>query len=502
MSSVKKLTLAILVTLFSACGSSDTDDGSTTDKTQADPVIISINPSSGTVSTPVTITGTGFGDNRANVEVRFNNVLTDQITFSSSTQISTMVPTGATTGAVSVKIGTKEAIGPDFTVREVVQVPEIAGVSVSRGLEGTMITITGTNFSADAALLNVSFNGTSASNITAASTTEISVQVPIGAATGPLSVTVGSQTVSGPNFTVETPENFKIAFFGDTHIGDNADAVLELVKNEGAQMVIHPGDLNYSEVPADFESNIDLILGPDFPYFYSVGNHDDEVWEGAQGYQALLEARFRRVAIPWKGRAGVESSFSYQGITFVSSAPDELETSPEVAGSHVSEALGNSESIWRVSYWHKNQRLMQIGGKNNEAGWGVYEESRKGGALIATGHEHSYSRTYEMSDFSNQTVSNTDNTVHLIKDDPATQGIDEGRSFAFVSGLGGRGIRDAEDNLDAKPWWADVYHSGNGGQYGALFGEFNYNGDASLARFYFKDIDGNVRDEFFVRSDN
>ncbi len=79
---------------------------------------------------------------------------------------------------------------------------------------------------------------------------------------------------------------------------------------------------------------------------------------------------------------------------------------------------------------------------------------------------------------------------------------DEGRSFAFVSGLGGRGIRDAEDGLENNPWWANVYHSNNGGQYGALFGEFNYNGDTSLARFYFKDINGVVRDVFFVRSNN
>ncbi|MEP2511960.1 MAG: hypothetical protein ABJH72_21495, partial [Reichenbachiella sp.] len=57
-------------------------------------------------------------------------------------------------------------------------------------------------------------------------------------------------------------------------------------------------------------------------------------------------------------------------------------------------------------------------------------------------------------------------------------------------------------DLDSNPWWANVYHSNNGGQHGSLFGEFNYNGDASLARFYFKDIDGQVRDVFFVRSHN
>jgi len=144
---------------------------------------------------------------------------------------------------------------------------------------------------------------------------------------------------------------------------------------------------------------------------------------------------------------------------------------------------------------------MQIGGKGNEAGWNVYEESRKAGAIIVTGHEHSYSRTHEMSNFQNQIVSSTSNTVVLQKDNLATTGSDEGRSFAFVSGLGGKGIRDVESGLDSNPWWANTYHKSNGAQYGVLFGEFNYNGDATLARFYFKDIDGVVRDVFFVRSE-
>jgi len=88
----------------------------------------------------------------------------------------------------------------------------------------------------------------------------------------------------------------------------------------------------------------------------------------------------------------------------------------------------------------------------------------------------------------------------LQKDDPLTTDLDEGRSFAFVSGLGGANIRVAKNGIDAKPWWASVYRKNNGGQYGVLFGEFNYNGDATLARFYFKDIDGVVIDTFFVRS--
>ncbi|MEO9872625.1 IPT/TIG domain-containing protein [Ekhidna sp.] len=398
-----------------------------------------------------------------------------------------------------------------------VLLPIITSITPLQGQEGDPVTIKGANFSANTTQIKVDFNGVESDEISFSSIAQISTVVPKGATTGEISVTIVEQTVKGPIFTIEeegtgvitppvgqekTPSNFKIAFFGDSNIGSAAKAVLNLVKSEGADAVVHPGDLNYAEIPVDFESHINEILGADYPYFFCVGNHDDEAWNGPNKYQSFLEERFKRLGISWKGQLGVTSSFYYKGIFFVISAPDEFGITSASAGNHIRKELAQDESVWRISFWHKNQRLMQVGGKSNEAGWNVYEESRKGGAIIATAHEHSYSRTHEMSNFQNQVISSTENTVNLWKDDASTSSLDEGRSFAFVSGLGGKSIRDAESGLDQNPWWADVYHSNNGGQHGALFGEFNYEGDTSLARFYFKDIDGTVRDEFFVRSNN
>jgi len=142
-------------------------------------------------------------------------------------------------------------------------------------------------------------------------------------------------------------------------------------------------------------------------------------------------------------------------------------------------------------------RLMQIGGKEDETGWGVYEEARKGGAIIATAHEHSYSRTHLLSSMSAQTVASTSNTLHLT----------EGNSFAFVSGLGGHSIR--AQSLTGN-WWASAYASTclAGDQIcqpnaspGALFGVFNVDGQPNKAIFYFKDINGRVVDQFVVVND-
>ncbi len=495
--------VAIGLGLISCSNDSNTPPHSDTQiETHPPPTIIAIDPSVGDEGSPVTITGTGFSRVISENTVDFNGKEAE-ITFASTSQISLFVPIGAMDGIVSVMVNGQKAIGPSFTI---IEVPVI--ISPTMGSVGTIVTITGVNFSPITVENSVSFNGTPAF-VNSATITSISVIVPEGVTTGPVSISTNGRIQNGPNFTVlteapvsETPENFKIAFIGDATIGPDADAVLNLIKNEGAQVVIHPGDLDYIDNPQAFEDNINGILGANFPYFYSVGNHDDSNWEGPNGHQSFLEARFNRLGISWTGQLGVLSSFTYKGIFFVSSAPDEFGINSTVAGNHIRDQLANNNADWKISFWHKNQRLMQIGGKNDEAGWNVYEESRKGGALMATGHEHSYSRTYEMSNFQSQTISNTSDTVTLQKDNPATANSDEGRSFAFVSGLGGRSIRDAESGLDNNPWWADVYHSDNGGQFGALFGEFNYHGDATMARFYFKDIDGAVRDEFFVRSNN
>jgi hypothetical protein len=75
--------------------------------------------------------------------------------------------------------------------------------------------------------------------------------------------------------------------------------------------------------------------------------------------------------------------------------------------------------------------------------------------------------------------------------------ITNGKTFVFVSGLGGKSIRGQELSGE---WWASIYTSDQQANYGALFGVFNVNGVRNLANFYFKDIDGRVVDRFVVIS--
>lgn len=263
-------------------------------------------------------------------------------------------------------------------------------------------------------------------------------------------------------------------------------AVLQMIEAEGADAVMHQGDFDYRDDPDAWEDMINDELGTDFPYFVSVGNHDEAEWYGSGGYQERMEDRLRAQGIQWEGELGVTSTINFQGIFMVFAAPG-IYGSHSANANYLSSQLANDPSIWSICSWHKNQRQMQVGGKSDEAGWEVYEACREAGGIIATGHEHSYSRTHLLSDMEDRTVVTTSDTFEIT----------DGETFAFVSGLGGQSVR--EQQLDGD-WWASIYTATQGATHGALFGRFGVNGEEDLAHFYFKDIDGNVVDEFYVRS--
>ncbi len=281
-----------------------------------------------------------------------------------------------------------------------------------------------------------------------------------------------------------TPANFKVAFFGDQGLRADSVAVLNLVKSEGARMVLHLGDLDYADNPTAWENQLNNVLTANYPYFSLAGNHDEAKWRGTGGYQQYIENRFKRLGIMWAGDLGVRSTVKYKGLFFVLTAPDVIGSGHDV---YIRNQLAADNSIWKIAGWHKNQRLMQVGLKLDEAGWSVYEEARKGGAIIATAHEHSYSRTHLLSNMPDRAVVSTANVLSLAKN----------QSFAFVSGLGGESIRP---QVLSGNWWASIYTSSQDAKSGALFGIFNADGVPNRAKFYFKDVGGKIVDQFEVIS--
>ena len=85
------------------------------------------------------------------------------------------------------------------------------------------------------------------------------------------------------------PTNFKVAFIGDSSIRSDTRDVFRLIKAEGADMIIHQGDIdNYedgTDSPQIFDQMINDILGENFPFFVVIGNHDTSTWDDADGFQ-------------------------------------------------------------------------------------------------------------------------------------------------------------------------------------------------------------------------
>ena len=243
-----------------------------------------------------------------------------------------------------------------------------------------------------------------------------------------LAITVAMASgVSGAREISPTPRNFKIAFIADQGLTTGSKAVLQLIKDERVDMVLHQGDFDYIDDPYSWDEQINETLGPDFPYFASIGNHDLLAWPG---YQQKLQDRLDRIdGAVCDGELGVKSACVYQGIFFILSGAGTLGSDH---ADFIRDQLAASDAIWKICSWHKNQRLMQVGGKPDEVGWGPYDECRLGGAIIATGHEHSYERTYSLDNFAGQSLASRAETLR----------IGPGRTFAFVSG---RGVRLLED---------------------------------------------------------
>jgi len=160
------------------------------------PTVASFNPTSGMEGSAVTITGTNFTGASS---VKFNNLATSTFTINSATEIVANVPSGATTGKISVTNvgGTGESID-DFTV--IPSPPTISSFTPTSGPATTVVTITGTHFTGATV---VQFNSMNAATFTVMSATQIQAEVPIGATTGKISVTApGGSVQSATDFTV------------------------------------------------------------------------------------------------------------------------------------------------------------------------------------------------------------------------------------------------------------------------------------------------------------
>ncbi|KAI3649753.1 hypothetical protein MP228_005385 [Amoeboaphelidium protococcarum] len=319
----------------------------------------------------------------------------------------------------------------------------------------------------------------------------------------------------------------KIAFIGDQGLGDQQRKVLKLIRKWDADLIVHAGDFDYVDNPAAFQKQLQDVMGTRFPYLSCIGNHDLYEWEWYKDVlqNQLVQSGFDRHC---KGIYGVKMVCLYQNILMVFSGVATR------GGKHPqfidSVFKANRDVPWKICVFHKNQHKYQTGTKQDEVGYEVYEVCRRHGAIIATAHEHSYSRTKVMSNFVDASAVDqhhhhyhpltviTEDNEQSEAEDVSTVTIRRGETFAFVSGLGGRSIRQCRKNIGKEHWWASYGCQQQNINHGALLCEFQTFSrkstlkDAKIQRHesldeglvgkcHFKTIDGEVYDQFVINND-
>jgi hypothetical protein len=298
----------------------------------------------------------------------------------------------------------------------------------------------------------------------------------------------GSGSGGSTGGEVSTDPNLKVAFIGDTDSGANFTSVLNLVKNEGASALVVEGDMSYSANPTAWWNALEAVMGTTFPVFISRGNHDDTSWSGYLPKAANHLGGATRVA----GAHDANYKTTFRGLVIATIKKGDT-------GSNISGLLSGDNHLWKICIWHQNQAAMQIGSKGDEMGWDVYETCRNLGAIIETGHEHSYERTKTLIDMTLQTVDPTCSS-------PGTLCVGPGRTFSSVVGLGGNSVRDQSRCLPStypygcKGEWAFIYTTQQSATHGAQFITFNA-GAAKTAVGYFKNINGATVDTFTINHD-
>jgi uncharacterized repeat protein (TIGR01451 family) len=143
------------------------------------PAIASVSPGYGRANTNVLIIGSNFLGASA---VSFNGLPAGSFAVLNNSNLTAVVPAGATSGLIRIVVPGASAFSPtNFVIP-----PTISGFSPAFGPVGTSVTITGANLNTNPI---VRFNGVAAAPPSGPTFGQLVVKVPAGASTGPISVT-------------------------------------------------------------------------------------------------------------------------------------------------------------------------------------------------------------------------------------------------------------------------------------------------------------------------
>lgn len=162
--------------------------------TYQDLTVSTIFPTNGMAGTQIRIEGEGFGSTAGLAEVSINGKKALVVSVSDKVIVAE-VPDEAGFGPVSVKVEGKESKGQNFKYQAVY------GIKPLSGGKGTRVVISGVGFEEQAIGNIVDFNGERAV-VVESTDKQLVVLAPDKVSSGPLSVNINNQKITGPAFTV------------------------------------------------------------------------------------------------------------------------------------------------------------------------------------------------------------------------------------------------------------------------------------------------------------
>src|SRR5579864_3210222 len=171
------------------------------------PAIGNLSPPAAAVGALVNINGSGFYSQGLTTQVYLNGVQVPiaywggNPTYPSmgTNQLTVRVPTGATSGNLTVVIGSVTSNAVAFTVEAP---PSVTAITPTQGQIGDTVLITGSGFGATQSSSTISFYPGNNAQVVDWSDTAIHVIVPGGTSTGVFNVQVATLTSQGPSFQI------------------------------------------------------------------------------------------------------------------------------------------------------------------------------------------------------------------------------------------------------------------------------------------------------------
>jgi len=264
------------------------------------PSVTGLSPSGGPITggNQVAISGANFTTVSA---VMFGSNAASSFTLNSSTSITAVAPAGAA-GTVDVTVTNAVSASPTVPSDQYryVPPPSLANISPTSGPEagGTPVTITGTNFTADA---TVSFGGLPATGVVVNSATSISATSPAHCPG------MADVTVATPGGTTPTTPTDQFTFVGDLCAAVST-AQYSLTASDGATWKdVDPTRLSITLTP---NVNSRAILSA-----------NADLWTSTAGYNQDLAITVNGVVSGWKESGGFAGTFS-PNAAFVQTVAD------------------------------------------------------------------------------------------------------------------------------------------------------------------------------------